>query len=83
MFSEGGVRVPNPFKTIAVQDLERVFDRFSRIDDPARNQSGSGLGLCLARTIARGHGGDLAVESVVNHGSVFSLRLPKDNVQVI
>lgn len=66
---------------IAASDIERIFDRFFRVD-PSRSESGAGLGLCLARAIARGHGGDLCVESVLGKGSVFSLRLPKDNVPV-
>ncbi len=66
---------------IAVPDIERIFDRFSRVD-PSRSESGAGLGLCLARAIARGHGGDICVESALGQGSVFFLRLPKDNVPV-
>ncbi len=66
---------------IADADVERIFDRFSRVD-PSRSESGAGLGLCLARAIARGHGGDLWAESVLNQGSVFFLRLPKGNVPV-
>lgn len=41
-------------------DRERVFDRFTRLD-PSRRAGGSGLGLPIARTVARRHGGDVVV----------------------
>ncbi len=54
-------------------DRERIFERFVRLDDSrARDTGGAGLGLAVARAIARSHGGDL----VVADGSVFELRLP-------
>lgn len=56
---------------------ERIFDRFSRADDRRiAKVTGSGLGLALAREIARLHGGDVAVESEIDQGSVFTLTIP-------
>lgn len=60
---------------ISAEDLERVFDRFFRAD-PSRSLRGSGLGLSFARSVARGHGGDVTVESEVGKGSVFTIVLP-------
>ena len=61
---------------ISPQDLPRIFERFYRGDE-SRSQPGIGLGLSLARAIARAHGGDITVTSTVNRGTVFSVTLPK------
>jgi heavy metal sensor kinase len=61
---------------ISEQDLSRIFERFFRCDQ-SRSQAGIGLGLSLARAIARAHGGDIAVESTLGQGSRFTVRLPK------
>ncbi len=57
--------------------LERIFDRFCRAEDKRiAHVTGSGIGLSLARQIARLHGGDVTVESVIDQGSVFTLSIP-------
>jgi signal transduction histidine kinase len=62
---------------IARDDLEHVFDRFYRArDERIKDITGSGLGLALAREVARLHGGDITVESELNKGSRFVLTLP-------
>jgi len=63
---------------IAPGDLRTLFTRFGRVrTDPAvRTITGTGLGLYLARELARAHGGDITVESVPGEGSTFTLRLP-------
>ncbi|HPQ82408.1 MAG TPA: CHASE domain-containing protein [Candidatus Saccharimonas sp.] len=59
-------------------DIERIFHKFTRVDNPlSRESGGSGLGLFLARQLARAHGGDITVESEPEKGSIFTLRLPK------
>ncbi len=60
---------------IAAEDHERIFERFYRCD-PSRTESGSGLGLSLARAVARAHGGDISVASTPGEGSTFSVILP-------
>ena len=60
---------------IAAKHLERIFDRFWRADG-ARPGEGSGLGLAIVRSLARAHGGDVAVRSSPGAGSTFILRLP-------
>jgi len=63
---------------IAAEDLERIFERFYRLDEArTRRSGGAGLGLAIARWIAEAHGGHIAVESVVGRGSVFTLVLPR------
>jgi heavy metal sensor kinase len=61
---------------MAEPDLSHIFDRFYRCDT-SRSPSGTGLGLSLARAIARSHGGDITVQSRPGHGSVFSVLLPR------
>ena len=61
---------------ISPNDLPRIFERFYRCDR-SRSQEGIGLGLSLARAIARAHGGDILVTSLLNQGSTFIVTLPK------
>lgn len=61
---------------ISEEDLPHIFKRFYRCDKSHR-EPGSGLGLSLARAIARTHGGDITVKSCIGEGSVFSAILPK------
>ena len=57
---------------------EKIFHKFTRVDNPlSRESGGSGLGLFLARQLARAHGGDIMVDSTVEKGSTFTLILPK------
>jgi len=62
---------------IGTEDLPHVFERFYRAD-PARNRDsgGTGLGLPIARWIARQHGGDVTLESQLEQGSTATVRLP-------
>ena len=60
---------------IAADRLEHIFDAFERAVSP-RHYGGLGLGLFIARAIARAHGGDLTVESRLGEGATFRVRLP-------
>lgn len=60
---------------IAPEDMERLFIRFNRIA-PRADVPGTGLGLYLARELARLHGGDIAAVSKLGEGSQFTLSLP-------
>jgi signal transduction histidine kinase len=62
---------------ISAEHVDRVFEEFAQIENPAqRRVKGTGLGLPLSRRLARLLGGDIALESEVGRGSVFSLTLP-------
>ena len=62
---------------IAPADCERVFEPFVQLSiKSSRNKTGTGLGLAISRTLARGMGGELTVESELGLGSVFTLVLP-------
>jgi heavy metal sensor kinase len=63
---------------ISSEDLPHIFERFYRCDQ-SRSQEGVGLGLSLARAFARGHGGDILVESRPNQGSTFRVIIPKSH----
>lgn len=59
------------------QDRERVFERFYRASDGLPRSGGSGVGLTIARGLARAHGGDLTAASPGRgHGATFTLTLP-------
>ena len=58
-------------------DRERVFERFTRLEDGrARDSGGTGLGLALVREVARRHGGDVSVEDGPDGGARFVVTLP-------
>lgn len=63
---------------LAAEDLERIFQRFYRVDKSrARASGGSGIGLTIARHIAEAHGGRLWAESAgPGKGSTFHFTLP-------
>ena len=59
------------------RDLERVFERFYRVDRArSRETGGTGLGLAIVRHVASNHAGEVHVESAEGEGSTFTLRLP-------
>lgn len=74
---EGGravVVVADQGKGIAVEDQARIFEKFERVDPS--EPGGSGLGLYIARRLARAMGGDITVDSAPGQGARFSFWLP-------
>jgi two-component system sensor histidine kinase SenX3 len=62
---------------IPAKDLERIFERFYRVDPGrARHTGGTGLGLSIVRHVAQNHGGAVSVTSREGEGSSFNLDLP-------
>ncbi|MCX5310621.1 cell wall metabolism sensor histidine kinase WalK [Streptomyces sp. NBC_00154] len=67
---DDGAGVPEP-------ERERIFERFVRLDDArSRDEGGAGLGLAIARDVARRHEGTLTVTRSPEGGARFELRLP-------
>ncbi len=62
---------------IAPEQIPKVFDRFWRADKArSRREGGTGLGLAIAQAIAQRHGGKITVNSQVNVGSCFQVKIP-------
>lgn len=70
-FTDQGIGIP-------AEELDRVFERFYRID-PARSRhtGGTGLGLSIVKHVVQNHGGDVRVWSRPGYGSTFTIRLPE------
>ncbi|MBX3273438.1 MAG: PAS domain-containing protein [Sandaracinaceae bacterium] len=65
-----GVGIPEKYR-------ERIFERFYRVDKGrSRHEGGTGLGLSIVRNLVRRMGGRIEVESAVDVGSTFRVRLP-------
>jgi signal transduction histidine kinase len=76
---EGGVRlwVADTGPGIPPEEVDRVFDRFYRLDTSrARSSGGSGLGLAIVKSLAEAHGGRVWVASEPGRGSTFTVMLP-------
>jgi signal transduction histidine kinase len=72
-----GVSVRDTGPGIAPQHVERIFDRFFRIDQSrSRELGGTGLGLAIARVLAELQDGHITVDSTPGAGSTFTLWLP-------
>jgi len=77
--ADGTVEISVTDQGIGIQrdDLDRVFERFFRVDQArSRNTGGSGLGLSIVKHTVQNHGGDVRVWSTPERGSTFTIRLP-------
>ncbi|HCU30529.1 MAG TPA: hypothetical protein DIC57_08695 [Sphaerochaeta sp.] len=68
---------------IPVEDQERIFERFYRVDTArSRSQGGTGLGLSIVKHITGVHHGSIEVQSEVGKGSLFIMRLPRSGFEL-
>lgn len=73
------ISVKDNGKGIPKDKLEIIFDRFGQANKDFKNKcEGSGIGLYLAQSIVKLHGGSIKVESKENEGSIFTFNLPKN-----
>jgi two-component system, OmpR family, sensor histidine kinase SenX3 len=71
------LKVADTGSGIPTSDLERIFERFYRVDKArSRDTGGTGLGLAIVRHVAESHGGVVEVASELGTGSTFTVRLP-------
>ena len=71
------LRVIDQGRGIPPEDLERVFERFERVEDPLHmTTSGAGLGLFIVQSLAKGLGGDVDLASVLGAGTTVTIKLP-------
>ena len=79
--SSGGlaqISVTDQGMGIPVEEQERIFERFYRIDAArSRQTGGSGLGLSIVKHVISNHGGEVTVWSQPDRGSTFTVRLPE------
>lgn len=71
---DGGIGIPS-------EHLDRIFERFYRVDKARQRAGGTGLGLSIVRHIALLHNGSVEAESHAGEGSAFRLRLPTAKMQ--
>jgi two-component system phosphate regulon sensor histidine kinase PhoR len=67
---------------IPAQHLDRLFERFYRVDRArSRDMGGTGLGLAIVKHLALAHGGEVSVTSELGKGSTFTIELPRSRHQ--
>jgi two-component system phosphate regulon sensor histidine kinase PhoR len=71
------ITVTDTGEGISNEHIERIFERFYRIDRArSRELGGTGLGLAIVKHLARAHGGEATVQSTLASGSSFTIELP-------
>jgi PAS domain S-box-containing protein len=71
------ISIIDPGIGISVENIARIFDPFWQVEQRStRKVGGTGLGLSVSRSLARLLGGDVSVESAIDHGSTFTVTLP-------
>ena len=68
---DNGIGIPK-------NDLQYIFERFYRVDKSrSKNTGGIGIGLSIVKSIVDAHNGEIFVESKLNEGTEFLIKLPK------
>ena len=78
------IRVIDQGVGIPTRDLDRVFERFYRVDrSRSRDRGGTGLGLSIGRHIMENHGGQASISSIEGQGTTVVLRLPGMRIEQV
>ncbi len=70
------ISVSDSGKGIRQEMLDKVFDRFFQIEDDHSRHEGSGIGLAFVKSLVILHKGEIKVDSILNKGSVFTVKIP-------
>jgi two-component system phosphate regulon sensor histidine kinase PhoR len=74
------INVSDTGEGILKEHQQRIFERFYRIDRArSREVGGTGLGLAIVKHLAKLHGGEVSLNSVLGEGSTFKIQLPQDS----
>ncbi|HEX6188098.1 MAG TPA: ATP-binding protein [Pyrinomonadaceae bacterium] len=72
------ISVTDTGEGISPQHLDRLFERFYRVDRArSRDLGGTGLGLAIVKHLAKAHGGEVSVTSRIGEGTQFTIELPR------
>jgi two-component system, OmpR family, phosphate regulon sensor histidine kinase PhoR len=72
------IRVQDTGEGIPAHHLDRLFERFYRVDRArSRELGGTGLGLAIVKHLAKAHGGEVTVDSRIGEGTQFTIELPR------
>lgn len=74
------VKIIDTGKGISKEDVSHIFDRFFQADHSSCKESGTGIGLALAKGLVDLHHGSINVQSALGYGSIFAVSLPLDDV---
>ena len=66
---------------IAEADLQRIFERFHRVETAHGRDAGTGIGLSLVRELTQLHGGSVSVQSTLGKGSAFTVSMPTRGIR--
>jgi two-component system phosphate regulon sensor histidine kinase PhoR len=67
---------------VAPEHIPRLTERFYRVDrSRSRDTGGTGLGLAIVKHVAQRHGAELKIESVLGHGTSFTLTFPSSRIR--
>ena len=76
--SDTGIGIPAESQDRVFESLERIFERFYRVDKShSKEIGGTGLGLSIVKHVARIHGAKLELKSKLNEGTTVTVRFPK------
>lgn len=74
--SKAVIKIRDTGTGIPEEDIDRVFDRFYRVDKSRGSSAGFGLGLSIAKSIVEAHSGSITAQSKPSMGTIFTITLP-------